>query len=210
METENDDHDDTREESASKKARHGSKSAGSKGSRCRLTWKQKAQAVQHYDTTVPKLKHEQLGEWCKKTFKLQQAPGKCAVGKWLKPETKSRLLYKLETEISAHVQQQKALYEPKYPQLEAKLTEWFLTQQTNQAILMDDAIRDQALKFAEGLNLVNFRASSNWITKFKKRHGIKQYATHGESGSADKVNVVIGQEFCLEFFKDVSAVTHCG
>ena len=89
--------------------------------------------------------------------------------------------------------------------VELALDEWFHTVQANNAVITDETIRQQALKLGASLNLVDFRASNNWLTKFKKRHSIKQYACHGEAGSADKLNVVIGQEFCREFFKDVSA-----
>ena len=79
LDTENDDEDDAAEERVSKKAKHGSKGS----SRCRMTWKQKALAVQHYEQMVPKPTHDQLGEWCKQTFKLDQTPSKCAVGSTL-------------------------------------------------------------------------------------------------------------------------------
>ena len=157
MDTENDDGDDAAEESVSKKARYGSKGS----SRCRITWKQKALAVQHYEQMVPKPTHDQLGEWCKKTFKLDQTPSKCAVGKWLKQETKAQLLHKLETEVSAHVQQQKSLYGARYPELEVALDQWFHTVQANNGVITDETIREQALKLGTSLNLVDFRASNN-------------------------------------------------
>ena len=54
LDTENDDENDAAEESVSKKARYGSKGS----SRCRITRKQKALAVQHCEQMVPKPTHD--------------------------------------------------------------------------------------------------------------------------------------------------------
>lgn len=54
----------------------------------------------------------------------------------------------------------------------------------------------QAQKFHEQLKIKgNFSASSGWLYRFKKRHGIRQLAIQWEKLSADDVAMV---EFCYD------------
>ena len=78
--------------------------------RFRMEWKQKALAIKHFEAQVPKMKFRELAEWCKTTFKLDQAPAECTVSLWFKAETRAELLHKLENECSPHVRNMKALY----------------------------------------------------------------------------------------------------
>ena len=45
-------------------------------------------------------------------------------------------------------------------------------------------IQQKALKFAEWLETTDFKASSGWLEKFKKRYSISAFNKHGESQSA--------------------------
>ncbi len=54
-------------------------------------------------------------------------------------------------------------------------------------------ISEKALELAAELKHTEFKASPIWLLQFKKRHNIQQYVLHGESGSADKVDVDVGK-----------------
>ena len=48
-------------------------------------------------------------------------------------------------------------------------------------------------EIASKLRETEFKASSNWLVLFKKRHIIQQYVLQGEAGSADKIYVEVGK-----------------
>jgi len=173
--------------------------------RLRMTWKQKALAVQYYDETIPKPTYEQLAQWCKAKFKLHQSPHKSTVLTWLKADMKAKLLTKLQTEASPHVQNMKSMYECKHPQLESTLHTWFIDMQSKRAFITDVLVHEKALQISGKLGITDFVASPSWVSQFKKRHCIQEYICHGEAGSADGVNVILGQEICKKLFQDVSA-----
>jgi hypothetical protein len=47
--------------------------------RFRMEWKQKALAIKHYESIVPKMTHRELAEWCKTALKFDQAPAESTV-----------------------------------------------------------------------------------------------------------------------------------
>ena len=47
--------------------------------RFRMEWKQKALAIEHYESRVPKMTHREFANWCKTTFKFDQAPAESTV-----------------------------------------------------------------------------------------------------------------------------------
>ena len=51
-------------------------------------------------------------------------------------------------------------------------------------IISDDILSIKALEFAFLCNEEKFKGSDGWVDKFKKRHNLKQYNTHGEAVSA--------------------------
>ncbi len=77
--------------------------------RFRMELKQKALALKHFDATVPKIKIRELAEWCKTTFRLDQAPKESTISLWFQPETRASLLHKLEAECYPHVVRQKSI-----------------------------------------------------------------------------------------------------
>lgn len=173
--------------------------------RFRMEWKQKALAIKHFEAQVPKMKFRELAEWCKTTFKLDQAPAECTVSLWFKAETRAELLHKLENECSPHVRNMKALYPVRFQDLEAKLVQWFHDMENRKVILTDNLLREQAVKYAKEMGLDSFAASKGWLQNLKKRAQIKQYAFHGEAGSADSINAAISQSTCSVLFRNDSA-----
>ena len=80
----------------------------------------------------------------------------------------------------------------KHENLETVLMQWF-GQRAKGALLSDKLVSTKALRLAEKLQLADFKASDGWLSKFKKRHGIKLQRPHGESGAADMEGVDIAQ-----------------
>ncbi len=66
--------------------------------------------------------------------------------------------------------------------------------ENRKAILSDQLIQRQALKFANEMKIDKFTASKGWLLKWKKRAAVKQYSLPGEAGSADSVNAAGGRD----------------
>nr|CAG8686876.1 14910_t:CDS:2 [Entrophospora candida] len=60
----------------------------------------------------------------------------------------------------------------KYPDLE------------NKRVITGDIILIKAKRFAELLDINDFKGSDGWVLNFKKRNNIKHYTMHGEACSA--------------------------
>ena len=52
----------------------------------------------------------------------------------------------------------------------------------------------KAKKFGEDLAVTFFQYSRGWLSRFKKRHGIRLFKSHGEAGSAQASVVQNGRE----------------
>lgn len=61
----------------------------------------------------------------------------------------------------------------KHENLETVLMQWFGQMRAKGALLSDKLVSTKALSLAEKLQLADFKASDGWLSKFKKRHGIK-------------------------------------
>ena len=68
----------------------------------------------------------------------------------------------------------------KHENLETVLMQWFGQMRAKGALLSDKLVSTKALSLAEKLQLADFKASDGWLSKFKKRHGIKLQRPHGE------------------------------
>lgn len=78
------------------------------------------------------------------------------------------------------------------PELEEALWLWFTNARaSNKTIkLSDDMIISKAKDLGQKLKIDSFSYSNGWLERFKKRHGIKRWTLHGESGSVD-MDIVI-------------------
>lgn len=75
------------------------------------------------------------------------------------------------------------------PELESKLYSWFLNQRDSHNIISDEMIQAKAKEIFETLEnprFKSFEASACWLSKFKKRHGIRLLTISGEILSCDE------------------------
>lgn len=83
-----------------------------------------------------------------------------------------------------------------FRELDDVMTKWFLQKRSEGVPISGPMCARQAQKFHEQLKIEgNFSASSGWLYRFKKRHGIRELAVQGEKLSADDVAMV---EFCYD------------
>ena len=63
--------------------------------------------------------------------------------------------------------------------------EFFKTVRSKNVMIDGPILKEQALKFAETLNIENFSASNGWLEKWKQAYQISFKAVSGESASVD-------------------------
>nr|XP_045600957.1 tigger transposable element-derived protein 7-like [Procambarus clarkii] len=73
--------------------------------------------------------------------------------------------------------------------LDEAVYKWFNQERSVGMPLGGDAIKTAADKFAQKMNIPDFRASEGWLQRFKNRHNIKNRKVCGESLSADTDSV---------------------
>ena len=71
-----------------------------------------------------------------------------------------------------------------YEELNDRVIAYIDEIEKNEGHISDRIIQVKALKWAEEMKIENFKASSGWLTKLKKRNGFKNLKTHGEGASA--------------------------
>ncbi|XP_050294297.1 jerky protein homolog-like [Anthonomus grandis grandis] len=82
-----------------------------------------------------------------------------------------------------------------HPEVEAALYKWFLQQRSAHVPVSSDILRTKAKQFYERITgKSDFLASSGWLDKFKKRHGIRFLKVCGEKLSSDVSAIVPFQE----------------
>ena len=145
-----------------------------------------------------------LGEWCKEKFKLEKAPSNAVICQWLKPDKRRELLEFMEVETCAAKLDSKSRKQPENPEMEAKLFDWFRRHEQKQSVITDCVIQAKAKELCEKRK-IPFKASRNWVRKFKNRHGIGIKVLHGEAGSADKQWVSVARAILPSPFKDTEA-----
>ena len=73
-----------------------------------------------------------------------------------------------------------------YPELEKVLVIWINLAEKSNVIINDDILIRKARDFSNSFKVSeNFKFSSGWLQKFKKRNGIKLVKLHGEAASVD-------------------------
>jgi hypothetical protein len=126
----------------------------------------------------PSMTQGELVKWAKE--KLGKSVSQGTVSNTLK---RSAELLADTTVIDAKRKRQSKV---KYPELEERLLEWILTfQHTGQ--LTGETLKTKAEQISShlypGESTLTF--SQGWLAKFKRRHGLRQFVSHGESGSVD-------------------------
>lgn len=90
----------------------------------------------------------------------------------------------------------KSLKGSTFRELDDAMTRWFLQKRSEGVPISGPMCARQAEIFHKQLKIEgNFSASSGWLYRFKKRHGIRELAVQGEKLSADDVAMV---EFCYD------------
>ncbi|RNA34139.1 Tigger transposable element-derived [Brachionus plicatilis] len=74
----------------------------------------------------------------------------------------------------------------KYPELEDALFLWFNEKRFVGLPISDDILISKANEFGIMLNIKDFKYSTGWLDKFKKRNHISNIKLHGESGKYNR------------------------
>jgi hypothetical protein len=78
----------------------------------------------------------------------------------------------------------------KFLQIESALIQFMTNVHQDTDITIDGLLlKENALEYAEKVQIKGYNASDGWLANFKRRHGIKFGAIHGEAKSVDN-NVV--------------------
>ena len=92
----------------------------------------------------------------------------------------------------------------KHTTLETALYTWFDNARSQSLCISDDMLISKAKKFGEDLAVTDFQYSRGWLSRFKKRHGIRMFKSHGEAGSAQASVVQNGREQLRDELRDWS------
>ncbi|CAG8709973.1 32718_t:CDS:1, partial [Gigaspora margarita] len=161
----------------------------SKETKTTLTNEQRKAIIKHKEKN-PQISQINLVDWVKQTmdFKVHQS-------------TISRLIKnKDEIEENLSTKRQKTV---QYPALENILYKWILQYQ-ERIILSNKIIVEKAKTFARLLDIPkgDFKFSSGWLQKFKKRHRLKKITKHGEDAFVDEEAVEIAIPQLRELLKE--------
>ncbi|RWS23021.1 Pdc2p-like protein [Leptotrombidium deliense] len=144
-----------------------------------LSMSQKHELISKWKQT-PGITQEQLAQWANSKFNAH-----------IKRNTVSTIIKKFKQNKLNEESNVRRNREVLFPTLDDALHEWVLQYQ-NIAIISDAIIIEKGKQFASKLNIAEnqLSLSPGWLSSFKKRHNIKQYKMHGESGSANDESIV--------------------
>eukprot|EP00172_Hildenbrandia_rubra_P002184 Plantae.Rhodophyta-Hildenbrandia_rubra.ctg28771.p1 GENE.Plantae.Rhodophyta-Hildenbrandia_rubra.ctg28771~~Plantae.Rhodophyta-Hildenbrandia_rubra.ctg28771.p1 ORF type:complete len:550 (+),score=102.22 Plantae.Rhodophyta-Hildenbrandia_rubra.ctg28771:784-2433(+) len=148
--------------------------------RTTLSERQRYRVTQHHIKN-PSLTHESLAQYVAEEFGLTVS--RATISKLLKRKAKY-----MGDDESQHPENVKRMKRPQNEALERALTLWFWKIESV-AQISDDMVVEKAKELAKDARLgvgSDFKFSSGWLEKFKKRVGIKSYQMHGERGSVDE------------------------
>ncbi len=162
------------------------------GKRVRLSQRQLAE-ISIYANKHKTLSREDAIHWAVEKFSLTESPHVALISKLRKPEVFKKHEEFLSSVSSEYKLDAKSSRGALYEDIDSQLMMWITRCEHTQAILTDKLIQEKATALAIKLNHTKFKASDGWLEGFKKRHSIKQYKLHGESGSADKQYVEVSR-----------------
>lgn len=155
-----------------------------------------------------------LSVWCKQTFRLASEPGKSTIARILKqtlPEVGTKSISKaIRARDGAN------------PKLEASLFAWVCDQANQRRMISGPMITAKGIQLQQLCNAklpreehLHLTFSGGWLTKFKRRWGLKHFKCHGESGDADSHAVETAMPHLQERIKayargDVYNADECG
>ena len=108
----------------------------------------------------------------------------------LKPEKRKELLAFLATETSLAKLDPKSREQSDNPEMEEILFDWFRRYERKQEVITDCVLQVKAKELCQKRQ-ITFKASRNWVRKFKARHGIGMKVLYSEAGSAGKQSVSV-------------------
>lgn len=98
------------------------------------------------------------------------------------------------------MKKRKTMKKSTYDELDSALTEWFAQIRSEGTPVSGTIVSAQAKNFFDLLGIEgNFNASSGWLHRFKKRHGIREIGLHGEKLSGDQQAADDFQRYIEEF-----------
>jgi len=138
--------------------------------------------VCEYAQEHPAAKRQEIIDAC---FKENENTGKLPDVSTISKILKDRQVY-LALEISSSSEDRFRHRQVKYPLIEEATLKWLRNATTAGLPISDAILQEKACNIRDQLQISaeNFDASSGWLEKFKNRHNIKLYITHGEAGSA--------------------------
>lgn len=83
----------------------------------------------------------------------------------------------------------------KTEKIDQSLYLWFQSKRSRNCVITGDMMKCMAMKMAEKVGLGDFSASTGWLIKFQKRHGIISKSISGESGLIDESKIYNFKDF---------------
>lgn len=122
------------------------------------------------------------------------------------PSTLTSILHKREFILQAPSKSKiKRQKQPEFPDLEKSLLLWFAQCRQSNIPVSGPLLIEKAQFFAKKLNFNNFKASSGWLDRFKKRNNISFKKICGESAAVDDGICAEWREKLKELIKDYNA-----
>ncbi|KAH9138250.1 hypothetical protein AeRB84_017402 [Aphanomyces euteiches] len=119
--------------------------------------------------------------WATREFKLDKPPSKSTITRIL--QAKSRLKDLDTDDVQAA---RKQIHPFTSSELETQLWSWFQDKENDCVALSGQLITMKAQSILETIGHGDqLKLSSGWLTGFKKRHNIREFVLHGESGHAN-------------------------
>lgn len=144
-----------------------------------LTLEEKAAVLKHKKQN-PGITQSQLVDWIQLQLK-----------KHINRTTVSKILSSFVPSDDNENEKAKRRRNVQEPDLERALLEWFLRHEC-EGVMTDELLQAKGKQIAgimreQRQEFHELTFSNGWLQSFKKRHNIKSYKKHGESGSTDQV-----------------------
>ena len=92
------------------------------------------------------------------------------VQRWMEKESELNLAFVIDGAQRKKIHHQSGSKQPLFQELEGKLLSWLVSQRESGTMISDNKIKTQALIIAMNMGLDSFKASSGWMSSFKKRN----------------------------------------
>lgn len=165
--------------------------------RMHLTLRQKHQILKQIDDH-PKWTRNQLCEWAKIEFKLPRPPTRSTITRIVRRRDDIA-----NCEIDVPPASCKLPNRPKDLIHDERLWRWFREREQNNIAISGPLLQEKSRSLNHACELT---FSLGWLTRFKDRHGIRNYVLHGEDAV---VNAEVAEEAKKELFMVTSKYALC-